>query len=191
MEAQQQLFALLYSELHRIASRELRRHAPGLSATTLLHEAYLSLSERDPSLFPDRAHFVAYASRVMRGLVIDFARNRRALKRGSEFHITSLPINVPDKEVDCTELERLNEALERLARIEPRLAQVVDLKYFSGFSFGDIASMWGVCQRTVQRDWEKARLFLHRAMLVPGTGSDSMSQSDAAFRFPHHDRSQA
>ncbi|HEX4973276.1 MAG TPA: ECF-type sigma factor [Steroidobacteraceae bacterium] len=190
MEAQQQLFTLLYSELHRIASRELRRHAPGLSATTLLHEAYLSLHEKDPSLFPDRAHFVAYASRVMRGLVIDFARNRRTLKRGGEFHITALPVNVPDKEVDCTELERLNEALERLARIEPRLAQVVDLKYFSGFSFGDIASMWGVCQRTVQRDWEKARLFLHRAMLAPANGSDAMSQSDGAFRLPHHGRSE-
>lgn len=191
MEAQQQLFSLLYSELHRIALRELRRHAPGLSATTLLHEAYLSLREKDPGLFPDRAHFVAYASRVMRGLVIDFARNRRTLKRGGEFHITSLPINVPDGEVDCAQLERLNEALERLARIEPRLAQVVDLKYFSGFSFGDIASMWGVCQRTVQRDWMKARLFLHRAMAPPASDAGSMSQTDSAFRSPRHDRSEA
>jgi RNA polymerase sigma factor (TIGR02999 family) len=191
VEAQQQLFALLYSELHRIALRELRRHAPGLSATTLLHEAYLSLREKDPSLFPDRAHFVAYASRVMRGLVIDFARNRRTLKRGGEFHITSLPINVPDTAVDCAELERLNEALERLARIEPRLAQLVDLKYFSGFSFGDIAAMWGVCQRTVQRDWIKARLFLHRAMAPPSSDGTSMSQTDSAFRSPRHDRSEA
>jgi RNA polymerase sigma factor (TIGR02999 family) len=191
MEAQQQLFALLYSELHRVASRELRRHAPGLSATTLLHEAYLSLSEKDASLFPDRAHFISYAARVMRGLVIDFARSRRALKRGGEFHITSLPVNLPDGQVDCAELERLNEALERLARIEPRLAQVVDLKYFSGFSFGDIASMWGVCQKTVQRDWEKARLFLHRAMLPAQGSSESMSQSGGAFRSAHHGRSEA
>lgn len=190
MDAQQQLFALLYSELHRIASRELRRHAPGLSATTLLHEAYLSLREKDPSLFPDRAHFIAYAARVMRGLVIDFTRNRRTLKRGGEFHITALPVNVPGQEIDCAELERLNEALERLARIEPRLAQVIDLKYFSGFSFGDIATMWGVCQRTVQRDWEKARLFLHRAMAPAGIDSGSMSQSDSAFRSSRHGRSE-
>ena len=72
--------------------------------------AYLSLREKDPSLFPDRAHFIAYASRVMRGLVIDFARNRRTLKRGGEFHITALPINVPGQEVDCAELERLTVA---------------------------------------------------------------------------------
>jgi RNA polymerase sigma factor (TIGR02999 family) len=163
--SQQQLFALLYAELHRIAERETRRHGVrSLGATTLLHEAYLSLRERDASLFPDRPHFLAYASRVMRGLIIDFARNRRALKRGGALWITSLPDQIPDSKACSAELEKLNEALERLAAIEPRLAQVVDLKYFAGFSFPDIAAMWQVCPRTVQRDWEKARLFLHRAM---------------------------
>lgn len=162
--SQQQLFALLYAELHRIAERETRRHGvKALGATTLLHEAYLSLRERDANLFPDRPHFLAYASRVMRGLIIDFARNRRALKRGGAFWITSLPDQIADPK-GPEELEKLNEALERLAAIEPRLAQVVDLKYFAGFSLPDIAAMWEVSPRTVQRDWEKARLFLHRAI---------------------------
>jgi RNA polymerase sigma factor (TIGR02999 family) len=175
---QQQLFALLYAELHRIAERETRRHGMGpLGATTLLHEAYLSLRERDPSLFPDRPHFLAYASRVMRGLIVDFARNRRALKRGGALWITSLPEQLGDSIACSEELERLNEALERLAAIEPRLAQVVDLKYFAGFSLPDIASMWGVCPRTVQRDWEKARLFLHRAISTAHGAASSSSLS--------------
>lgn len=174
--SQQQHFALLYAELHRIAERETRRHGMrSLGATTLLHEAYLSLRERDASLFPDRPHFLAYASRVMRGLIIDFARNRRALKRGGAFWITSLPDQVPESKACSEQLDKLNEALERLAAIEPRLAQVVDLKYFAGFSFPDIAAMWDVCPRTVQRDWEKARLFLHRAMAEAHAADSSMS----------------
>jgi RNA polymerase sigma factor (TIGR02999 family) len=174
--SQQQLFALLYAELHRIAERETRRYGMGpLGATTLLHEAYLSLRERDASLFPDRPHFLAYASRVMRGLIIDFARNKRALKRGGALWITSLPEQIPDSNACSEELEKLNEALERLAAIEPRLAQVVDLKYFAGFSFPDIAAMWGVCPRTVQRDWEKARLFLNRAIVEAHTAGTSLS----------------
>lgn len=169
-EAWRQLFTSLYEELHGIARRELRRcgGALTLGATTLLHEAYLNLDERRGSVaFPDRAHFLSYASRAMRGLIVDHARNRRALKRGAAFEITSLPENIPERPADSAELQRLSEAIERLAAVEPRLAQVVDLKYFAGFSCGDIAAMWGVSERTVQRDWEKARLFLHRALSSP------------------------
>lgn len=162
----QSLFAELYEELSRIAQRELRRGGRDLTlgATTLLHEAYMSISRREGLQFPDRAHFMAYASRAMRRLVIDYARSRQALKRGGAFEITSLPTDVPGKTVDPDELERLSEAIESLAAIEPRLAQVVDLKYFGGFSFADIAAMWNLSERTVQRDWEKARLFLHRSL---------------------------
>lgn len=161
----QQLFTSLYSELRRLAERELRRNSSPLTlgATTLLHEAYLSLHDRSIQ-FPDRAHFLAYAARAMRGLIIDYARSRQALKRGAAFEITSLPTQVPEQVVDVVELERLSEAVDRLAAVDERLAQVIDLKYFSGFSFRDIAAMWGVSARTVQRDWEKARLFLHRAL---------------------------
>jgi RNA polymerase sigma factor (TIGR02999 family) len=168
-EAGRQLFASLYEELHGIARRELRRNgfALTLGATTLLHEAYLNLGERRGVTFPDRARFLAYASRAMRGLIINYARDRRALKRGSAFHITSLPTEVPDQAADPEGLQRLSDAIEELATMEPRLAQVVDLKYFSGFSFGDIAATWGISERTVQRDWEKARLFLRRALSDP------------------------
>lgn len=164
--AQRELFSSLYSELHGLARRELRRHGSALTlgATTLLHEAYLNLGERQGVVFPDRARFFAYASRAMRGLIINYARSGRALKRGGAFEITALPTDVPEQTADCVELQRLSDAIERLADSEPRLAQVVDLKYFGGFSFGDIAAMWQISERTVQRDWEKARLFLHRAL---------------------------
>jgi RNA polymerase sigma factor (TIGR02999 family) len=164
--ARRQLFAALYEELHGIARRQLRRHGFGatLGATTLLHEAYLNLGERHSVLFPDRAHFLAYAARAMRGLIMNYARSRRALKRGAAFEITSLPVDVPEQAVDSVELQRLSDAIERLAGAEPRLAQVVDLKYFGGFSFGDIAAMWQKSERTVQRDWEKARLFLRHVL---------------------------
>ncbi len=165
-EARRQLFASLYEELHGIARRELRRNGSALTlgATTLLHEAYLNLGERQSLLFPDRASFLTYASRAMRGLVIDYARSRRALKRGAGFEITSLPADVPELAADSAQLQRLSDAIERLAGVDPRSAQVVDLKYFGGFSLGDIAAMWGISERTAQRDWDKARLFLQRAL---------------------------
>lgn len=164
--ARRQLFASLYAQLHGIARRELRRNGSALTlgATTLLHEAYLNLGKRRSVAFPDRARFLTYASRAMRGLIIDHARSRRALKRGAAFAITSLPADVPERAVESAELQRLGDAIERLAGVEPRLAQIVDLKYFGGFSFGDIAAMWEMSERTVQRDWDKARLFLRRAL---------------------------
>jgi RNA polymerase sigma factor (TIGR02999 family) len=100
----------------------------------------------------------------MRGLIIDYARRRRALKRGGAFELTALPTDVPDETAGYAQLEQLSEAIERLAAVEPRLAQVVDLKYFAGFSLRDIAATWDVSERTVQRDWEKARLFLHQCL---------------------------
>ena len=165
-EARHQLFASLYRELHDIARRQLRREGSGLTlgATTLLHEAYLNFGERAGAQIPDRARFLAYASRAMRTLIIDYARSRRALKRGAEFQITALPTELPEAAVESDGLQRLSDAIEELARMEPRLAQVVDLKYFSGFSFTDIAAMWDVSERTVQRDWEKARALLHHAL---------------------------
>jgi RNA polymerase sigma factor (TIGR02999 family) len=164
--ARQQLFASLYRELHDIARRQLRREGSGLTlgATTLLHEAYLNFGERAGALIPDKARFLAYASRAMRALIIDYARSRRALKRGAAFEITALPTEVPEQELESEGLQRLSDAIEHLASVEPRLAQVVDLKYFSGFSFSDIAAMWGMSERTVQRDWEKARALLHHAL---------------------------
>jgi len=157
------LFAALYSELHGLARRELARQGVplGLSATTLLHQAYLDMAQREGPAFPDRARFMGYAARVMRGLIIDHARNRQAQKRGGLFEITSLTTDVLENPVDYLELERIGEALDQLGKAEPSLAEIVDLKFFCGFSFSEIAAMRAVSERTVQRNWEKARIYLH------------------------------
>lgn len=167
--AADQLFTALYSELHRMAKRELARNAlpMSLGATTLLHQAYLDLAEHNGGLsFPDRARFMGYASRVMRGLIIDHARSRQAQKRGGQFEITSFDTEFahPEESVNLRELTEISDALDDLGKIEPTLAVIVDLKFFCGFSFAEIATMQGISERTVQRDWEKARIFLHRVI---------------------------
>jgi len=160
------LFAALYGELHRVARRELSRRGGQitLGATTLLHEVYLDMSARSGTAFPDHARFLAYAARAMRGLIIDYARRRYSQKRGGRFEITSLQTTIADRLTDANELQGISDALDDLARIEPELAQVVDLKFFCGFSFAEIAAMRGVSERTVQRHWEKARLYLYHAI---------------------------
>jgi RNA polymerase sigma factor (TIGR02999 family) len=168
MDSDAALFASLYDELRRMARRELARRGGGvtLGATTLLHETYLDMSGRAGASFPDRARFMAYASKVMRGLIIDYARNRRAQKRGGEFEFTPMPDDVSDVgDASAGEdLSKLSDALDALAAIDAGLAEVVDLKFFCGFTFPEIAAMRGVSERTVQRDWEKARIYLHGVM---------------------------
>jgi RNA polymerase sigma factor (TIGR02999 family) len=157
------LFSALYLELHRLAKRELARQgAPAsLGVTTLLHQAYIEMAEKDCGSFPDRARFMAYAARVMRGLIIDHARSRSAQKRGGQFHITSTAIEMAEA-ADDRELTQIGEALDELAKLEPELSEVVDMKFFCGFTFAEIAAMKGISERTVQRQWEKARIYLHR-----------------------------
>ncbi|HEX6704204.1 MAG TPA: ECF-type sigma factor [Albitalea sp.] len=160
------LFTTLYRELHQMARRQLRANASNatLGVTTLLHEAYLDLSQRGLH-FPDRARFFAYAARAMRGLIIDYVRERRAIKRGGEFHLTSLDTTLADALPQVDELGPLGQALDALASTDPALAEVVELKFFCGFGFAEIAAMRGVSERTVQRDWRKARMYLHRSIL--------------------------
>jgi RNA polymerase sigma factor (TIGR02999 family) len=163
------LFTALYSELHRMAERQLARNARDmtLGTTTLLHETYLDMAQRE-SLFPDRSRFMAYAARVMRTLIIDYVRSRKARKRGGDFEITSLGDEVGDASGGEKDLARLGEAVDGLAQVDPELAQVVDLKFFCGFTFAEIAAMRGLSERTVQRHWEKARLYLHDAIQDAG-----------------------
>ncbi len=158
------LFEALYAELHQLAERQLRKNGGGvtLGATTLLHEAYLALSRRDSVAFVDRARFMGYAAKVMRGLIVDYARARRAQKRGGEFEITLIgdrdvaaPAVAPSEELDG-----INLGIERLAAVDPGLAQLVDLHFFCGFSFAEIGAFRGVSERTIQRDWRKARILL-------------------------------
>jgi RNA polymerase sigma factor (TIGR02999 family) len=163
------LFVALYDELHRMARRELAKRGGGitLGPSTLLHDAYLDISRREGTAFPDRSRFMAYAARVMRGLIIDYMRSHNAQKRGGEFEITSIRTDVAEAVPAATELEPLSDALDDLASVDARLAQVVDLKFFCGFSFAEIAAMSGVSERTVQRDWEKARIYLHQVLRNP------------------------
>jgi RNA polymerase sigma factor (TIGR02999 family) len=166
------LFATLYSELHQLAERHLRRSGGlTLGTTTLLHEAYLELNSRSTTVFPDRLRFLKYASRAMRGLIIDYVRAKRAQKRGGEItFVDTSAENAPAADAaDATSLEAIGHALDDLARLEPALAEVVDLKFFCGFSFSEIATLRGVSERTVQRDWAKARVLLRGA--VSGSAS--------------------
>jgi RNA polymerase sigma factor (TIGR02999 family) len=163
LAARETLFSALYAELHRMARRELARSgaAAGLGVTTLLHEAYLAIATRGGPVFPDRARFMGYAARVMRGVIIDHARERHAIKRGGRFELTTLDTNVEAYQVDHQWLSDLSGALDELADVDPLLAEIVDLKFFCGFSVPEIAALSATSERTVHRRWEKARLYLH------------------------------
>lgn len=163
--ARDALFAALYSELHRLADAQLHKYSGQitLSATTLLHEAYLDLSRRSNLTFPTRGHFLSYASRAMRGLVTDFVRHRQAVKRGGEMTFVPLDESLVASS-EAVDLDKLGQALDELATLDAELASLVDLKFFCGFSFAEIAGLRGVSERTVQRDWAKARLLLHHAL---------------------------
>lgn len=164
--AAETLFTTLYAELHRVAWRELARSGGqvALGATSLLHEAYLDMSRREGAQFPDRQRFMAYAVRVMRGLIIEYVRNRRAQKRGGQFQLNAISTDIADAVPLERRLVRISDALDDLAAVDPPLAEIVDLKFFCGFSFSEIAEMKGVSERTVQRQWQKARVWLHRAV---------------------------
>ena len=172
-EATDKLFAVLYDELHRIAEHNLKRAGSSLTlgTTTLLHEAYLNIAGRENIAFAERSRFLAYASRAMRGLVIDYARSRRTKKRGRQFEITLAEEEAsPGQPMqNAVELESLGEALDELGQFEPALAELVDLHFFCGFSFAEIAALRVVSERTVRRDWRKTRLLLQDALLHDDT----------------------
>lgn len=165
-EATKALFAAFYSELHRLAKQQLARSGRRLTlgVTTLLHEAYLDMAGRSGAEFPDRARFMGYAARVMRTLIIDYVRNRQAQKRGGQFELTSLTSGLVESSAHERELTQISEALDKLAEADPELAELVDMKFFCGFSFGEIAAMRRLSERTVKRQWRKARMYLHREL---------------------------
>ena len=161
---------MLYGELRRLAQREWARAGPDvpLSATTLLHEAYLDMSKRDSLAFPDRPRFLAYAARAMRSIVIDRAREVRAQKRGGDLDITSLDTTTAEAIAGPEQLTAIGLALDELGALDPALAQVVDLKFFCGFEMAEIAALQGVSERTVHRQWDKAKAMLYRTMRSAG-----------------------
>ena len=152
----------LYNELHSMARRQLAgQYGQTLDATALVHEAYLKLIGRRDVQFDDRAHFFAYAASAMRSVVVDYARQRLAQKRGGDLHrVTELPDDVEGGLRLDEETLGLDVALTRLAAVDHRLAQVVELRYFAGLSELEIAALLERSERSIRRDWQKARLFL-------------------------------
>lgn len=162
-QAADRVVALLYDDLQRLARSRLRRAGDMtlLDTTSLVHESYLRLVRGDGTGFADRRHFLAYASQVMRHIVVDLLRARQADRRGGGvWHITLNTAIGDSLARHEDEVLRVHEALEELAGTDARVAQVVQMRYFGGLSEAEIADCLGVTERTVQRDWQKARLFL-------------------------------
>ena len=166
-----QLFAAVYQDLRQIAHRQLLRrgHEPTLNTTALVHETYLKLVDRARISPEDRQHFFATAARAMRHIIVDYARMRRAAKRGGGSAGTIIPTDVLDErtldvEARADELIALDRALSRLSAIDGRLAKVVELRFFGGFPVDDVAELTGSSPRTVKRDWQMARAFLFREL---------------------------
>lgn len=160
-------YTMLYDELRRLARSRLRHEdALTLDTTALVHESYLRLRAGPPGEYPDRHHFLSYASHVMRSVIIDLVRAQRAERRGGGERALTLSTTLLDGAgaADGDEVLRVHEALDELAAAEPRLAQVVEMRYFGGLTETEIATALELTERTVQRDWHKARLFLARAL---------------------------
>lgn len=162
-DASEQVVAALYDDLRRLARKHLR---PGgahtlLDTTGLVHEVWLRLADPQGKDYPDRGRFLAYAARAMRSVVIDLLRARQAERRGGGVALLTLDTAIAEQTPHAQDqVVRVHEALEELAQAEPRLAQVVEMRYFAGLGERDIALALGITERTVQRDWQKARLFL-------------------------------
>lgn len=164
------LFSAAYDELKRIAHRQLRNRAANatLSTTELVHEAFLKLSPGSETSWTNRAHFFGAASRAMRQILVDFARRRRAAKRGGSNPPVTLGAADARVEFELDEMLALDAALERLDTVDTRLREVVELRFFGGISEQEIARMLGVSTRTIERDWLKARLFLLNELKARG-----------------------
>jgi len=163
-----ELYALLYPELHRLAHSRVRRSGDLtlLDTTSLVHESFLRFEKSGAVKMGDRSQFMAYAARVMRSVVVDVVRQRQSERHGGgaahvEFDEASVPA-APDPRDN--EVLRVHESLGELAAIDARLVQVVEMRYFAGMTVPEIADVLGLTIRTVARDWEKARLFLHACL---------------------------
>ncbi len=162
-EARDRLFSLLYQDLRRVARARLRQNETVtlLDTTSLVHDTYLKLLNTSELEFADRGRFFAYAATVMRTVIVDAVRARHAERRGGDAEHVALDTQIAES-VGSPENEilRVHEALEELARVDQRLVKVVEMRYFGGLTEADIAAALGVTERTVRRDWEKARLLL-------------------------------
>jgi len=165
-KATQELFSLLYNDLRRLAHARLQRNEPLtlLDTTSLVHETFLRVLKSGRVEVSERPRFMAYAAQVMRSVIVDSVRRRHAERRGGDG--MRVPLDSAAESVPAAEEEvlRVSEALDELAEVDQRLVKIVEMRYFGGFTDEDIAEALGVNERTVRRDWQKARLLLSFAL---------------------------
>lgn len=164
--ALERLLPLVHDTLHRLAHRYVNRERKDhtLQTTALVNEAFLRLVGQDGTAFADRAHFFAVSAQVMRHILVDYARQRAAGKRGGDFRRVTLDDEVPAADERSAELVALDEALAALERVNPRGSKVVELRYFGGMSNREAAEVLQVSETTVERDWRLARAWLYREL---------------------------
>jgi RNA polymerase sigma factor (TIGR02999 family) len=160
------LFADSYRELRRLARARLRSGGRNtvLDTTALVHETFVKLSANPSLRFPDRPRFLVYAGRVMRSVIVDLARQRQTDRRGGGLQEVTFTAELPDARADADEILRVHEALIALERVDPRMARVVEMRWFGGLTEAEVALALSVTDRTVRRDWEQARLFLAESL---------------------------
>lgn len=162
-QAESDLLLRIYRELHAMARQHLRGERPGhtLQTTALVHEAYLRLIGKTEIEWQNRSHFFSVASQTMRRVLVDYARRRTSAKRGSGQRAVSLDESLAISPENCGLIEQVDEALDRLAKLSPRQAQVVELRFFGGLGEEEVANVLNLSARTVKRDWRIAKAWLY------------------------------
>jgi len=170
-EALEALVPLVYKELRDIARHHLQRERPGhtLQSAALVHEAYLRLIDQRPFDTENRAHFLAVASRLMRQILVDYARTHGAAKRGAD-RMVELDTSVVLPQVRSTDLVALDDALNALAKLDEQQGRIVEMRFFGGLATDEIAGVLGISASTVKRDWNVAKAWLTRQMKKGGRG---------------------
>jgi RNA polymerase sigma factor (TIGR02999 family) len=159
------VYEAAYPDLRRLARARLRACRPTLLDTgSLVNESYLRFASSTHLAIEGRSHFMCWAARAMRSIIVDYTRRRLARRRGGGAARVPLDVEPPDTVAGEEEILAVHEALDRLADADPRLAQVVEMRYFGGLTEPEVADVLGVTERTVRRDWQKARLLLHEAL---------------------------
>ena len=172
----ERLYELVHSELRRVAAQHLRAERAGhtLQPTALVNEAWLRLGQSADRTWQSRAHFLAFAAQVMRHILVDYGRRRRAQKRSNESTPDALPVAITSAGVSASFLD-IDRALRRLEELDARQAHVVELRFFGGMTDEEAAEVLGVSPRTVKRDWQMAKVWLHGELKDPATADAAVA----------------